>query len=85
MYAQRLGAWYNNFGDLWGDITGAARAINTVPQTIHTGAAQVYNATNPPISNQLLVYGALGFGAYVLAKQLGGPRRNPPRRARRRR
>jgi hypothetical protein len=85
----QLGDWYNNWGDLAGDIKEAWNFIQRIRPTVHDTAVQVAQNTRPPGvfsdftsgQNPLLTYGTLAVGSLLIADLL--KRRNPRGRRRR--
>lgn len=72
-----MGAWYNNFGDLWSDLrTGAewiTRQGRTVTQAGQVAQNTVQNAshiTDWRVSGKLVVGGAALIGGLLLVREL---------------
>lgn len=64
-----LGAWYNNAGDLWGDLQAGADWFRRIGvQTARAGqgasnaVANVSNATSWRVDGMTVVAGAVGLG-----------------------
>lgn len=78
---EQMGAWYNSWSDLWGDVqgiagwvSGSARNVQQGAQGAQNAAGNLQNLTTQRVNVSTAILGAVAVGVVVYAVQRRGRR-----------